>query len=356
MNVQPDPNAGGEHKSKVSITSAHPGSGPIRFGAQPPIVNGTELDEKIMLDMDDRNRGPAIVFSMVYDKIVYLRESDFNPTGTTATTASTAPSATVAITNASSKDIEFTSMSATSTTTSNTASAAATNTDHNPAKRQSPDDDDFPPGPPPWIHSNQQGQGHGNGGGPGPGRFSRKSPAQPGDLIWQCTWENTLLEGFIYLTQNATSGPDNPAFASSSVSAGASTSTDIDPSSTSATVTGASSTVTSAVSSATGWPSPIPQFPRVVKIEESQNQKFTKGKPPYCKKMSVNSDYSLVDYVDPSTKAVVSFQLHEFGDGSKRRDAGPETAEWVNLLGRKVLSKRQGGGSSTSCHCAWMNT
>ncbi|KAF2244048.1 hypothetical protein BU26DRAFT_92441 [Trematosphaeria pertusa] len=195
--------------------------------------------------------------------------------------------------------------------------------------------------------------------------FRHRFQVQPGDTPWICFWNQTYIEGYIYVKDNSTAasmtgfppGPTDP-FA---------------PVASSSTVSGitAAPTTPSAVSSPTPAPSNVqrrvqrrddgsfprvPPYPRIVKIEERR----VPGSPqPFCQKMQLLDDGRLSQASSGNGGPILvwlqeqdpTFEEFFAGDNppSSSASASPTSASQRK---RRELDKRT--DPSDACHCQWM--
>ncbi|TKX20639.1 hypothetical protein C1H76_7025 [Elsinoe australis] len=310
---------------------------------------GTEIPHTVwsalkpVKDMDAPNRGPAYQFQVLYTKIVVARQDAFQPARVNQPGSSS----------------------------SSSASQSATPTSNSKNKRY-------------WS-----------------------SLAQSGDQPWFCYWNNTQIEGFVYVKENSTSwyGDDNKMRSekkrwdtssftstvgfsnpfttalSTSATAPASTSTTASPTTTGS---GSSTTIPASActwSSGTAYPanptytpetcppalgddpwSKLEMYPFVVKIEERRLPGDTMR--PYCQKMQVLDNDQLGYLMDPSGNPYI-VQLSEqspgldaysnvYGSSSRKMRRGErkifspnEEAEDAELGKRALVDG--------SCHCQWVS-
>ena len=184
----------------------------------------------------------------------------------------------------------------------------------------------------------------------GPGGWYDGEVAQPGHRPWFCFWNNTLLEGFIYITQNSTSTCLN----STSTSIAAPT----------------SSTLTSAMrpspppmnpyppiptmSAAAGKrqiPSSVPpHYPKVIKIEERRQAEHAVG--PYCQQMQVLNDGSVGQVTNQSGDLVIVHLNETEPSQQKAVKASKKRSWWDNSNGARLEQRDDMAGS---CHCVWVS-
>ncbi|KAH0541430.1 hypothetical protein FGG08_004120 [Glutinoglossum americanum] len=235
----------------------------LEYGAQPPVFN-TPTEATVALDKNDPERGPAYFFHLVYDKVVLLHDNELGPSSSNQ--------------DASKRDIG----------------------DH---KRDSEDDEpsDLPPN---FYQGGYQG-------------ISRKNTAQPGDLLWVCVWNDTLLEGFVYITQHS---------ANSSL---------------------ASPTSSVAPSASRAPSAQMMTYPYVVKIEEHRIPALPSQPQPYCQKKKVLDNGSLGNWTN-STGGLIIEMLDECKPWLSSRSLIKERG-----LGRPRLEGRD--DDYPTCRCEWMS-
>lgn len=253
--------------------------GPLRYGAQPPVLN-ERYDLMVMLDKADMNRGPAFFFQRYYDKLVIVPESRL---------------------------------------------------DSGASKRS--------------IMDGPELKARG-----GPGGWYRGEVAEAGDRPWFCFWNNTLLEGFIYVTQNSSSGCPN----STSTSVTSQTSfvppSTIRPSSSPMNPYPPIPTMSAAAAKREIPSSLPPPYPKVVKIEERRQAEHAVG--PYCQQMQVLNDGSIGQVTTESGELVI-VPLNEMGPSQKNPATGSRRRSWWDDSGgTRVQNKDSMAGS---CHCVWVS-
>lgn len=137
---------------------------------------------------------------------------------------------------------------------------------------------------------------------PRPQPVMRHPTFQAGENLWRCVFNETLIEGYIYVNKSTTLQTNT-------------TSSNVD----------ASLTAT------------VPNIPYVVKLVE---QRVPNGRVPYCEKMTVQSDRTL-----SSRSEKVSLHLSK---------SGAEPRNKAGLHGRKSVWRRQQAESTSYCRCQWM--
>lgn len=226
--------------------------------------------------------------------------------------------------------------------------------------------------------------------GGGGGDPKRRGIAQPGEKPWVCYWDNTILEAFIYAGQNNSfsrpgdpgSGPMTtvPASASTSgntadgpaeTSAGGTTDVpDIgngngfqpsynpfdnkDPHTTSAT--DGLPTTTSAPASSSSDPfdkglpmpiSPLPPYPRVIKVEERRNAGSTAVKP-WCRQYRITGENQAVPNRDANGNYIEVHIDEDEGDYGSSGESRRDVVE--NYIRARNSAK---GTDMSDCGCIW---
>lgn len=256
--------------NQVQLFNSFISGGPLRYGAQPPVLNAP-YDLMVMLDRADVDRGPAFFFQQYYDKLVIVPE----------------------------KGIDLGSSK----------------------------------------HSIRDVQELEERGSPG-GWYG--GTAQPTDRPWFCFWNNTLLEGFIYVTQNCSSplnssspsaAPPNPPSSPSTM-----------PQLPSPSNTYPSIPTTSATAGKRQNPPSIPPpYPKVIKIEERRPAHHAVE--PYCQQMQVLYDGSVVQATTRSGDMII-VHLNETEQSQQKAGKGLKTD------GSRLQKKDSIEGG---CHCVWVS-
>jgi hypothetical protein len=250
------------------------GSLSLQYGAQAPIFNVSE-DVQMAIDVNDLGRGPAYFFYLTYDKVVILHETELTPS-----LPSQYPSK-----RGISQDYERRDLDNDLTSVG---------------------DDDSP------INAPYQGSSL---------DMSRKT--KPGDMIWVCVWNNTLLEGFIFITQK-----------SGNASLGPSTTLATTPTPTSPTLSPNSM---------------LMPYPYIFKIEERRIPASQTQPEPYCQMMRINEDGYSTEPVKNSTGGMIIDTLDEYKPWTKSR----------RRLAKRGLSLSRLGGRDDgypTCRCEWMSS
>ena len=270
----------------VSLTYPTPSDGSIYYGSQPPQLN-QPASLVLMNDKDDFGKGPAYFFQQPYDKLVIVHEQDL-PGGVQTSKRSflkrwlygDGPESLGSLTG-----------------------------------RQENDEND---------------------------EWTSQSIAKPGDRPWFCYWNNTILEGFIFVTQDA-----NPSTSASGASPSAA-----------ATSLGSGPFEGSRLKR--HGPA-SPSYPKSVKIEERRPLKPSQA---YCQQMQILNTLQPGVLTNPDTHRVNTVYLNETGSQSLVQNqaipgmaGGPYfgvPASPSNIpTKRGVMHKRT--TSPSTCQCKWMD-
>ena len=268
----------------VSLNYSAPPTAPIRYGAQPPqLEHPSPL--VLMKDRDDPTRGPAYMFVQLYNKTVILREDDLLG-------------------------------------------------GYPPPKRSllerwsfNEEAVDKPTG----LHERDDST------------WESDSIAKPAQRPWYCFWNGTILEGFIFITENAsTSASENTTSPSAAATSEAYYQGSYQP----PRKRQASS-------------SPL-QYPKMVKIEERRSQ-FNCVKP-YCQQMQILNTGQPGPLHNPITGDLIIVNLDESEPPFQHQEQeipggeGGPSGPWDSTLTtggqarRRSHNKRQ---SPNSCQCEW---
>ena len=270
----------------VSLTYPTPSDGLIYYGSQPPQLK-QPASLVLMYDKDDFSKGPAYFFQQPYDKLVIVHEEDL-PGGVKSSKRSflkrwlygDGPESLGSLTG-----------------------------------RQENDEND---------------------------EWTSQSIAKPGDRPWYCYWNNTILEGFIFVTQDA-----NPSASASDASPSAA-----------ATSLG-SGPIEGSRLKRHGPASP--SYPKSVIIEERRPLKPTQA---YCQQMQILNTLQPGVLSNPDTHSVNTVYLNETGSQSLVQNQAIPGMAGIPHFGvpaspsniptkRGVMRKRT--TSSSTCQCKWMD-
>lgn len=268
-----------------------------RWGAQPPAFDGKSNVYTKMKDKDDLAKGPAYYFQKSFDKIVVLRENEFHP------------------------DMMKRSVN-----------GAGEDQDCRVLEER------------------------GEGAVVDAGIF-----AVPTAKPWFCFWNGTILEVFLFVTQNSTNTADTGAYYSS----GSSVTTETgDPSlipappdapSTTPIVNIDTTTIGLAYPTTTtsAWnhkrqdTSP-PSFPNVMKFEERRN---TLNPTPYCQKMQIMNDGTPSPLPDSSGHPIIYYLNETEPDVSN--SLHNRRRSWIEIFSSV---SRRGTSANGGCQCQWQIT
>ena len=270
----------------VSLTYPTPSDGSIVYGSQPPQFN-QPAPLVLMNDKDDLGMGPAYFFQQPYDKLVIVHENDL-PGGVQSPKRSL-------------------------------------------IKRWLYGDGPESPGSLTGRQENDEND-----------EWKSQSTAKPGDRPWFCYWNNTILEGFIFVTQDVNPG----ASASGGSPSGAATSL------------GSGSFEGSRLKRHN---TASPSYPNSVKIEERRPLKPSQA---YCQQMQILNTLQPGALPNPDTHSVNTVYLNETGSQSLVQDQAmpgmggippfsvPASPSNIPTK-RGAMHKRT--TSPSTCQCKWID-
>lgn len=184
--------------------------------------------------------------------------------------------------------------------------------------------------------------------------FNRKGVASPGEEVWFCHWNGTVLEAFIYPNQTSSFGanPNNQVTSSSSPSKP----TAAAGSATYSSVPTASSYPPSGGGSPPSFTGPqfnmIPAYGKVVKIQEHRVSSGPQVVPPYCMKYSINADNSATPKLNATSQPIMVYlnetEVTSFTKRSSLFSHGQEERH-------ESVAERE-AGSGNKCGCIWLYT
>ena len=254
-------------------------------------------DVMLMRDKDDLAKGPAYFFQKSFDKIVILRENELHPN-----------------------------------TMKRSVNGAREDQDGRVLEER----------------------------GDGATADSGKFPV-PTDKPWFCFWNGTILEVFLFVTQNSTNTADDGAYESAAPSVvtepGDDSSIPAPPDAPSITSFVSMDTVAfrSAypTTTAAAWnhkrqDTGAPSFPNVIKLEERRNNPSQR---PYCQKMQIMNDGTPSPLTDSAGKPI----MHWFNETEPDVSNGLDNRRrsWIKNFSR--MSKRD-ISANDGCQCQWQIT
>ena len=241
---------------------------------------------QLMRDKDGWDKGPAFFFQQAFDKVVVVRESDFSATS---------------VRRALSEIGEYDELAALE------------------------DRDITSYGPPDPI-------------------------ATIASKPWYCFWNSTILEGFIFITQDtnssnasasASSLPGQPHFISI-------------PSITNGGPLTASSTSGSWTKRDTSLPTNLASFPRVVKIEERRN--YQNPVQPYCQQMQILNSGFPGPLTHQASGQPILFNLTEYEPEQKSEMYGPPRRRRSWHFRREEAVEKRTTTVGSNCECQWLSS
>ena len=265
----------------ISLSYATPSNSKIRYGSQPPQLK-RPANLVLMKDKNDFSKGPAYVFQQQYDKLVVVHEEDI-PGGIPSSKRSF-------------------------------------------LKR--------------WFYDNGLKNRRGLIGRQENDKWTSNVYAEPVDRPWFCYWNNTMLEGFIFVTQDA-----SPSASASDASPNAA-------------ATSSGSFPYSASRLKRQSPS---SYPKSVMIEERSPLYPSQ---PYCEQMQILYNYQAGPLINPNTHHVNTIVLSEAEieslvqnqamQGMAGIPPGPMSAASPSGYPKKRGAMHERNTSPSVCQCGWM--
>lgn len=164
------------------------------------------------------------------------------------------------------------------------------------------------------------------------------------DKPWFCFWNETMLEGFIYVTQDQAGTPSRPT----AVSTGAYS-----------VLSGTSLAAPTSAGHKRQQPSPATlHYPKVVKLEE--RRLYRSAVQPYCQQMQILNNYQPGPLADPSNGQLIQIQLTESEPLPQNRMMrsgvdGVPSAQGTALSSMRRSVKRQSPQRPSNCMCEWQS-
>ena len=274
----------GSNTPTINLTYALPSDNLIRYGSQPPQLK-QPANLVLMKDNDDFNKDPAYVFQQQYDKVVIVHEDDL-PGWT--------PSPKRSLLKRWFYDSEVETLGS--------------------LKGRRSDDE--------WTDN---------------------SIAKPIDRPWFCYWNNTILEGLIFITQDASGGASASGASPSAV----------------ATSSGSSQSTGSRLKRQI---SPSLSYPKAVKIEERRPPNPSQ---PYCERMQILYNLQPGPVVNPITQKINTIYLSETESQSLAQSQAVHGMAGGQLFSAPAASasgfpKKRAGMEKritppSPCQCGWVS-
>ena len=276
----------------ASLSYPQPPNPPIRYGAQPPQLEG-QVPLVLMSDKYASSKGPAYLFTQQYNKTVIVHASDL-PGGL--------------------QNSKRSFLRGWFPRGKGLKDSAAMH-------RRDSDDSN-------WTDN---------------------SIAVPTDKPWYCYWPGTILEGFIYVTEEWEQSDDDSAAPSGA-----------------AAVNSTPSPPPQTVEKRQA-PSGLPQYPKVVKIEERRNP--LNPIKPYCQQMQILNTNLPGPLTNQGNGQLIQIQLdetepivqHQFAQPGSWGQAVPSAFPSIPAMPtsppsrRRAVDRRDSSGASSACQCEWMN-
>ena len=259
----------------IALMYPDPPSPVIQYGAQPPQLAGF-ANLLLMTDRNASNRGPAYIFQQRFNKTVIVKEGDIPGS----------------IPN-SKRDLGVSFKRWFGTTPELEGAESFT-------KRQQSD-------------------------------WTQKEFAHKGDRPWYCFWNETVLEGFIYITQDLHIND------------------------------GATATSTALPVAYTGGstkrqaPPNMPQFPKLMKIDE--RRKYHNFVRAYCQQFQILDNLQLGPVNHPDgTPNIISISESEFATQSRSQgQTQPLNQATSGGVGQPQAPQNRRRAPQSACECAWGN-
>jgi len=177
--------------------------------------------------------------------------------------------------------------------------------------------------------------------------FRHRFQVLPGENPWFCIWNQTYIEGYIYVEDNSTAAPFPTAWPTN----------DMGPTSTTETISPTS--VSTPSPSNTSQPRRrgdndiprLPLYPRIVKVEE---RRLPGAPQPYCQKMLLLENGKMTPALT-SNGNIITIALQEQDpdlDAFLGRNGPPHQLSNTTNRRRQAAQKRT--DPTGACHCQWM--
>ena len=182
------------------------------------------------------------------------------------------------------------------------------------------------------------------------GDWNDSPVAVPADKPWFCFWNNTVMEGFIYITGSANSSTSTQSAESAAVSDQYSSASSI--------------ILSSAPSSGATAPSAAPSlhyrqamdapFSKVLKLEERRGPQRQQ---PYCQQMQIMNDGTASPITIPPSGNLNTVNLDEDEPVQQNRLSRPSSPPLQGRRRSNVERRRGVGGAflASACQCQWLN-
>lgn len=314
--------------STLSLSNAYADTSALRYGPQAPLVNAVS-PAALVDDPTNPGLGAAFYFQHVFDKVVLVPLEDMNAAGSAPPASSSSSSSTPATAPPYPPPASVTSPSPV------LSSSLTTPSPPSPAYPY-PSEIDSP-------HSGPDGLEH-HDAIPYDDRF-----VLPGEDLWLCIWNSTILDISIFPSHDTTTGANVTNVVDDVLSADAT-----------ATINPPGGKPTSVPAPVT-WPSSLPPpYTKVVKVQERRPSAIQAQ--PYCQKMRLLSSFQFQPSLDQMGRPTI-LNLTETPPtlGSKTMSEASLSAKNIedrSLPRGKVslASKTQRRSSpDQTCQCLWMD-
>ena len=182
-------------------------------------------------------------------------------------------------------------------------------------------------------------------------RGSNGSALKAGDQAWLCYWNNTMLEGFIYVEKNTTADSNNTSVAESIVSSEAAQPTPSpgekrDEHRQRYHLWDGFNTANAKAQ----LPANIPQlYPRIVKLQERRDPQTRKQ--PYCTVMQLQADNTFAPV--PGNTTTIDLPETDATASNERIVFVPVRPRSTEATSEPTMDKRQ--SAANFCHCEWLS-
>lgn len=211
-------------------------------------------------------------------------------------------------------------------------------------------------------------------------RFKHRFQVKPGDFPWFCWFNQTYIEGYVYVENNSTAASftnfqtSEPTSSPMEPTGSVAASTPLETGFHSHSLTSETSTSSSSTATQTGMPivpreaedksSRLVPYPRIVKIEE---RRLPNTPQPYCQRMHLLENGVMAPsytpegfydlrYLDERSPSMAEFLENDDEGKDKTKSPGKDstTAALVRAVKRRAARLAARGDPPDACHCQWM--
>ena len=170
--------------------------------------------------------------------------------------------------------------------------------------------------------------------------------AQVNEIFWYCFWNGTVLEGFIFVTQNSSTTASPSITSISSHLRPTSTSSATFDLSSNAVLSNVSNVAQLLLNDNGGFSNP--SYPKTIKIEERRNDGNLVA--PYCQKMQLSTDYT----AGPVVGSDGSFTVIPIDENEIQSDMGNQKHRRRSWFGRFPAFAKRSNSWDSACMCEWL--